>query len=120
MVMESVSLATLKSRLSHYLQAGEKGKEIEVISHQHPIARLVPLAKRLPGLEIIPAGIVVGLVGALAATSLLSALLYGVGATDFLTYLAVIVLLACAAFLAGLVPARRAMKVDPIVALRYE
>jgi putative ABC transport system permease protein len=65
-------------------------------------------------------GIAVGLAGALAATRLLSALLYGVGASDPLTYMAVIVLLACAAFLAGLVPARRAMKVDPIVALRYE
>jgi putative ABC transport system permease protein len=65
-------------------------------------------------------GIVVGLAGAFAATRLLSALLFGVGATDLPTYFAVVLLLACAALLAALVPARRAMKVDPVIALRYE
>jgi prevent-host-death family protein len=53
--MESVSVATLKSKLSQYLQAVRKGKEIVVTSHQHPIARLVPLEKRSPGIEILPA-----------------------------------------------------------------
>jgi len=65
-------------------------------------------------------GISIGLAGALGATRLLGALLFGVGATDLLTYLGVILLLAIAAFFAGLLPARRAMKVDPVVALRYE
>ncbi len=65
-------------------------------------------------------GIVVGLFGAFAATRLLRALLFGVGTMDLLTYGAVIGLLAVAAFLAGLLPARRAMKVDPVIALRYE
>jgi putative ABC transport system permease protein len=65
-------------------------------------------------------GIIVGLVGALAATRLLTALLFGVGATDLPTYFIVITLLAGAALLAGFVPARRAMKIDPMVALRYE
>lgn len=43
--MQSVSVATLKSKLSQYLEAVKKGKEIIVTSHQHPIARLVPLEK---------------------------------------------------------------------------
>jgi ABC-type antimicrobial peptide transport system permease subunit len=51
---------------------------------------------------------------------LLSALLFGVGTLDLLTYGAVILLLGAAAFLAGLLPARRAMKVNPVIALRYE
>ncbi len=65
-------------------------------------------------------GIVVGLLGAFAATRLLSALLFGVGTTDLVTYGAVILLLGTAAVVAGLLPARRAMKVDPVIALRYE
>lgn len=65
-------------------------------------------------------GIVVGLAGAFAATRLLNALLFGVGATDLPTFAAVILLLGAAALLAGFLPARRAMKVDPVIALRYE
>ncbi len=65
-------------------------------------------------------GIVVGLLGAFAATRLLSALLFGVGATDLVTYGVVILLLGAAALFAGFVPARRAMKVNPVIALRYE
>jgi putative ABC transport system permease protein len=65
-------------------------------------------------------GIALGLIGAFAATRLLSALLFGIAATDVATYVSVILLLGAAAFLAGLFPARRAMKVDPVVALHYE
>lgn len=65
-------------------------------------------------------GIGLGLAGAFAATRLLRALLFGVAATDLLTYGAVVVLLGAAALLAGLLPARRAMKVDPVIALRHE
>jgi putative ABC transport system permease protein len=65
-------------------------------------------------------GIGVGLLGAFAATRLLSALLFGVGTTDLITYGAVVLLLGAAALIAGLLPARRAMKVDPVIALRYE
>jgi putative ABC transport system permease protein len=65
-------------------------------------------------------GIGIGVLGAIAATRLLNALLFGVGTTDLLTYGAVILLLGVAALLAGLLPARRAMKVDPVIALRYE
>ena len=65
-------------------------------------------------------GIGVGLLGAFAATRLLSALLFGVGTTDLLTFAAVIILLGAAALFAALLPARRAMKVDPVIALHYE
>ncbi len=65
-------------------------------------------------------GIGLGLLGSFAATRLLSALLFGVATTDLLTYGAVILLLGAAALLAGFFPARRAMKVDPVIALRYE
>jgi predicted permease len=65
-------------------------------------------------------GAIVGVLGALAGTRLLNALLYGVSATDLLTYLAIILLLAIAAFIASFVPAQRASRVDPIFALRYE
>ena len=69
---------------------------------------------------MVAIGIAVGLVGALAATRLMAALLFGVGTSDISTYTTVIVLLGGAALLASFIPARRAMKVDPMVALRYE
>ena len=71
-------------------------------------------------LAIIVIGLIIGLIGALGATRVMSALLFGVGANDLATYLIVILLLGIAALLASYLPARRAMAVDPIVALRYE
>jgi predicted permease len=65
-------------------------------------------------------GIAVGVAGAMGATTVLSHLLYGVGAKDPVTYSAVCLVLAGASFLACFIPARRAMRVDPMVALRYE
>ncbi len=55
MAMESVSVATLKSNLSGYLDAVKNGKEIIVTSHRHPIARLVPIKTSIADLGIIPA-----------------------------------------------------------------
>lgn len=69
---------------------------------------------------LVGLGIAVGIVIALASTRLLGALLFGVGGSDFSTYGAVVGLLGFAALFATYLPARRAMKVDPIVALRHE
>jgi putative ABC transport system permease protein len=71
-------------------------------------------------LRLVLAGMAAGIVGALALTRFLSSLLFGVRPSDPVTFVAVSVLLAAAALLASYIPARRATKVDPIVALRYE
>ncbi len=72
------------------------------------------------GLVLAAVGIAVGLAGAFAITRLLSSLLYGVNATDPLTFAAVTGLLAMVAAAASFLPAWRATRVDPIVALRHE
>jgi putative ABC transport system permease protein len=64
--------------------------------------------------------VALGLIGSFAATRLMSSLLFGVSATDPLTYGGVAILLAAVALFACLIPARKATKVDPMIALRYE
>ncbi len=71
-------------------------------------------------LILVGAGMVAGIFAALAGTRLLGSLLYGVNAGDLMTYASVILLLGAAALLASFIPARRAMKVNPMVALRHE
>jgi predicted permease len=65
-------------------------------------------------------GVAMGIVASIGLTRLLSTLLYGVHAIDVITYAGVVCLLLVATALASYIPARRAMKVDPMVALRYE
>jgi putative ABC transport system permease protein len=72
------------------------------------------------GIRMTVAGLVIGLLGALGLTRLMATLLFGVGAWDPLTIASVTGILICIGLLACYVPARRATKVDPMVALRYE
>jgi putative ABC transport system permease protein len=71
-------------------------------------------------LLLTAAGVLLGLAGAAAATQLLTSMLFGVKASDPVTYVMVIGVLIFVAVVASYIPARRAMRVDPMIALRYE
>jgi predicted permease len=72
------------------------------------------------GMELAAMGILAGLAGSLALTRVMASLLFGVSVTDAATFGAVTALLAAVAFAASVIPARRATRVDPMVALREE
>lgn len=72
------------------------------------------------GLVLALIGCAIGLAGAFAVTRLLSSMLYGVSPRDAVTFTGIPLLLLVVALLASYIPARRAMQVDPMVALRYE
>jgi putative ABC transport system permease protein len=72
------------------------------------------------GLRLMLVGLGIGVAGALIVTRWMSSVLFGVKPTDPLTFTVVAIVLGAVAFLASYIPARRAMRVDPMVALRYE
>ncbi len=97
-------------------RTNEIGIRIALGARQSNIFRLVV------GQAMILVGISIafGLVGAFAATRLLNSLLFGVGAWDPITFVSIILIISVVAFLAAWLPARRAARVDPVVALRAE
>jgi predicted permease len=71
-------------------------------------------------MTLVAISVIIGLAGAFAATRLLNSLLFGVGPSDPLTFVTIVLIISLVAFLAAWLPARRAARVDPIEALRME
>jgi predicted permease len=97
-------------------RTAEIGVRIALGAHREQIFAMI----LLKGTRLVAAGIVIGLLVALLTTRLMTSFLYGVQPTDPVTFAAVSLLLMAVALLACYLPARKAMKVDPIIALRYE
>jgi putative ABC transport system permease protein len=94
----------------------EIGIRIALGADRHLVQRLVIRE----GLALVSAGAVIGVAGALWSTRVLQNLLYDLKPSDPMTYAAILALLAAAALIASWIPARRASRVDPVVALRSE
>jgi ABC-type antimicrobial peptide transport system permease subunit len=94
----------------------EIGIRMALGAEPHDVLRLI----LRQGMSLVAAGLLPGLIAAWALTHAMSRLFVGVSATDPLTYASVTLLLATVALWACYVPARRAMRLDPMAALRYE
>ena len=97
-------------------QTREIGIRMSLGAQRQQVMRLV-IAQ---GMKLALAGLAIGLIAAFLLTRVLTTLLFGVSATDPLTFIAVSCLLCAVAVAASYIPARRATLVDPLVALRYE
>lgn len=98
----------------------ERTREIGIrLALGAPRGNILSLVLR-QGMMLTALGLVLGLCGAAAASKAIGSLLFGISRLDLITYFAMIVLLSAVSAVACWVPARRAMRVDPMVALRYE
>ena len=94
----------------------EIGIRLALGAQRYDVLRLIIVQ----GMRVVGLGLVLGLIGVFVCTRLLQSLLFGIGATDLTTMLSVTLILTAVAFVACLLPARRASLVDPIEALRAE
>jgi putative ABC transport system permease protein len=113
-----LSVVGLYGVMSHSVlqRSHEIGIRMAIGAQQHHVLRMI----LRQGATLVALGMIVGLVGALALTGTLRSLLYEVGAADPVTFVMVCALLIVVTLLACLLPARRATKIDPLVALRAE
>jgi len=96
------------------------GRVVVITGGSRGLGLLMARELRKKGARLALLGVAIGLAGAFLVTRVVEKLLYGVEATDAVTFVTVPVLLAAVAILASVVPARRATRVDPVVAMKAE